>query len=122
MKGLLPLFLSLLGAFSNKFCRYKQMSKAVLTSFESTIVQQMITGILPILLIPAYRFIAFPLLHNRPIKRAGAGLVSMPIGNLLNLTWILLGIYTARWSRHSVCLVTQAMGQLTVSLSHSTGY
>ena len=86
---LLPLFLSLLGAFISINFAVNEMSKAVLTSFESTIVQQMITGILPILLIPAYRFIAFPLLHNRIpslIKRAGAGLVIMLIGNLLNLT------------------------------------
>ena len=45
--------------------------------------------VLPLLLIPAYRFIVFPLLHNRIpslIKRVGAGLVIILIGNLLNLT------------------------------------
>ena len=66
-------------------------SKVYDNKFSSTAFELhcMIAMMLPILLIPAYRFIMFPLLRNRIpslIKRAGAGLVIMLIGNLLNLT------------------------------------
>ena len=86
---LLPLFLSLIGAYITINFAVNEMSKAELTSLESTIMQQMITGILPVLLIPAYRFVMIPLLHNRIpslIKRVGVGLIIMLIGNLLNIT------------------------------------
>ena len=86
---LLPLFLSLIGAYITINFAVNEMSKAKLTSLESTIMQQMITGILPVLLIPAYRFVMIPLLHNRIpslIKRVGVGVIIMLIGNLLNLT------------------------------------
>ena len=45
--------------------------------------------VLPLILIPAYRFIVFPLLHNHIpslLKIVGASLVIIIIGNLLNLT------------------------------------
>ena len=83
---LLPLFLSIFGAHVTVKIAENKLSPVVTTT---AIMQRIITGILPILLIPAYRFIVFPLLHNRIpslIKRAGAGLVIMLIGNLLNLT------------------------------------
>ena len=80
---LLPLLLSIFGASINSKVYDNKFSS---TAFE---LHYMIAMMLPILLIPAYRFIMFPLLRNRIpslIKRAGAGLVIMLIGNLLNLT------------------------------------
>ena len=59
------------------------------TNFDPLELPYITTIIIPLLLIPAYRFIVFPLLRNRIpsfIKRVGAGLVMMLIGNLLNLT------------------------------------
>ena len=82
---LLSLLLSIFGASINFKILYN--SKFSLTTFD--LQYYVINMMLPILLIPAYRFIVFPLLHNRIpslIKRAGAGLVFMLIGNLLNLT------------------------------------
>ena len=82
---LLPLFLSYFAAFITTRTSYaKQISQ--LTSID---LYHVIAVILPIPLIPAYQLIVFPLLRNRIpslIKRAGAGLVIMLIGNLLNLT------------------------------------
>ena len=82
---LLPLFLSYFAAFITTRSSYtKKISQ--LTSID---LQHVIAMMLPIPLIPAYQLIVFPLLRNRIpslIKRAGAGLVIMLIGNLLNLT------------------------------------
>ena len=123
MFRLLLLFLSILGVsinFKSIIHKENKFSSTMLLSSTSDL-QNVINNLLPLLLIPAYRFIVFPLLRNRIpslIKRAGAGLVIMGIYS--TSLWILLSIYTA--TTHSVCLVTQAMGQLTVSLSHSTGY
>ena len=89
---LLPLFLSTFGAFiDSKLYIYHQkiLFPTPTARIEPVNSQRVITVIIPLLLIPAYRFIVFPLLHNRIpsfIKRAGAGLVIMLIGNLLNLT------------------------------------
>ena len=85
---LLLLFLSIFGPHVTIKIAENKLSPVVTTT---AIMQQIITGILPILLIPAYiyRFIVFPLLHNRIpslIKRVGAALVIMLIGNLFNLT------------------------------------
>ena len=89
---LLPLFLIVCGVFidsklyinnDNKF--YPLLS----TNFDPNELPYITAIIIPLLLIPAYRFIVFPLLRNRIpnfFKRAGAGLVIMLIGNLLNLT------------------------------------
>ena len=89
---LLPLFLCFFGPFITiKVISYrKNLSQQTSSSpFESADLQHIVAMMLPILLIPAYRLIVFPLLHNRIpslIKRAGAGLAIMLIGNLLNLT------------------------------------
>ena len=85
---LLTLFLSILGAFANSKLFENKQSLIKFVS-EPADLQFMINILLPILLIPAYRFIVFPLLRNRIpslIKRVGAGHVIMLIGNLLNLT------------------------------------
>ena len=85
---LLTLFLSILGAFINSKLFENKQSLIKFVN-EPADLQFMTNFLLPILLIPAYRFIVFPLLHNRIpslIKRVGAGLVIMLIGNLLNLT------------------------------------
>ena len=82
---LLPLFLSIFGAFINSEIYNNKFTLIALEDLH----YYMIDMFLPILLIPAYRFITLPLLHNRIpslLKRAGAGLVLMLIGNLLNLT------------------------------------
>ena len=88
---LLPLFVSIFGAFITiKMISTKNLfQQTSSSSFESADLQYIIAMMLPILLIPAYRLIVFPLLHNRIpslIKRVGAGLLIMLIGNLLNLT------------------------------------
>ena len=89
---LLPLSLSIFGAFiDSKFYMYNENTNysMVLTTLEPIDLQHMIAIFIPFLLIPAYRFIVFPLLHNRIptfLTRVGAGLVLMLIGNLLNLT------------------------------------
>ena len=86
---LLPLFLSMFGAdIVSKLHLYNEtkLSPILSTTFEPA---DLLDILLPILLIPAYRFIVFPLLHNRIptfLTRVGAGLVLMLIGNLLNLT------------------------------------
>ena len=89
---LLPLVLSIFGAFiDSKFYIHNDNTvyPLLLTTFEPTDLRHMIAIVIPFLLIPAYRFIVFPLLHNRiPTfnKRVGAGLFLIIIGNLLNLT------------------------------------
>ena len=89
MLRLLPFFLTIFGAsisINSKIHDYKQVSTILHVDLHYDII---IAFVLPLLLIPAYRFIVFPLLHNRIpslIKRAGAGLVIMLIGSLLNLT------------------------------------
>ena len=88
---LLPLGLIIFGAFVDSKINMQNdnIYSLLSTNFEPIDLLYIITIITPILLIPAYRFIVFPLLHNRIpslIKRAGAGLVIMLIGNLLNLT------------------------------------
>ena len=86
---LLPLFLSIFVASINSKMSKLSPMQLLSTTLERADLQYMVDTLLPILLIPAYRFIVFPLLHNRIpslIKRAGAGLVIMLIGNLLNLT------------------------------------
>ena len=91
MFRLLLLFISILGVsinFKSIIHKENKFSSTMLLSSTSDL-QNVINNLLPLLLIPAYRFIVFPLLHNRIpslIKRAGAGLVIMLIGNLLNLT------------------------------------
>ena len=85
---LLTLFLSTLGVFINSKLFENKQSLIKFVN-EPADLQFMTNILLPILLIPAYRFIVFPLLRNRIpslIKRAGAGIVIMLIGNLLNLT------------------------------------
>ena len=87
---LLPLYLSFSGAYITINIYYERnLSHKISISIESADLQHIIAMMLPILLIPAYCFIVFPLLHNRIpslLKRAGAGLFIMLIGNLLNLT------------------------------------
>ena len=82
---LLPLFLTIGGPSINSTINaYKFLSTTLNLQYNMIILL-----VSPLLLIPAYRFIVFPLLHNRIpslIKRAGAGLVIILIGNLLNLT------------------------------------
>ena len=91
MFRLLLLFLSILGVsinFKSIIHKENKFSSTMLLSSTSDL-QNVFNNLLPLLLIPAYRFIVFPLLRNRIpslIKRAGAGLVIMLIGNLLNLT------------------------------------
>ena len=86
---LLPFFLSSFGAsisINSKIHDYKHVSTILHVDLHYDII---IGYLLPLLLIPAYRFIVLPLLHNRIpslIKRVGAGLVIMLVGNLLNLT------------------------------------
>ena len=82
---LLPLFLSYFAAFITTRTFYTK----IFSQLASIDLQHVVAVILPISLIPAYQLIVFPLLRNRIpslIKRAGAGLVVMLIGNLLNLT------------------------------------
>ena len=78
---LLPLLLNMLGASINSTINaYKFLN----LQFNVTIL-----FVLPLLLIPAYRFIVFPLLHNHILsllKIVGASVVIIIIGNLLNLT------------------------------------
>ena len=89
---LLPLSLSIFGAFiDSKFYIHSDNTdySMLLTTFQPIDLQHMIVIVIPFLLIPAYRFIVFPLLHNRIptfLTRVGAGLVLIIIGNLLNLT------------------------------------
>ena len=89
---LLPFSLTVCGAFiDSKLYMHndKKFYPLLSTNYDPIDIQYIIAIIIPLLLIPAYRFIAFPLLRNRIpsfIKRAGAGLVIMLIGNLLNLT------------------------------------
>ena len=82
---LLPLLLNMfIASINSTFNAYKFLSTKLDLQYNMIIL-----FVLPLLLIPAYRFIVFPLLHNRIpslIKRAGAGLVIILIGNLFNLT------------------------------------
>ena len=78
---LLPLLLNMLGASINctiNAYKFLDLQYNIIILFVS-----------PLLLIPAYRFIVFPLLHKHIpslLKIVGAGLVIILIGNLLNLT------------------------------------
>ena len=82
---LLPLLLTIGGAFINSTTNAFILLSTTLDLQYNTII----LFVLPLLLIPAYRFVVFPVIHNRIlslIKRAGVGLGIMLIGNLLNLT------------------------------------
>ena len=82
---LLPVFLNICGASINSMTNAFILLSTTLDLHYNTII----LFVLPLLLIPAYRFIVFPLLHNHIpslLRRAGAGLVIILIGNLFNLT------------------------------------
>ena len=97
---LLPLFLSSFGALVANDMAYKDHFQAHIFSTPNELLpcveqlQKLILYFLVVVLIPAYRFIMLPLLHNyipSLIKRAGTGFVLCFISTLLNLTLDTIG-------------------------------
>ena len=97
---LLPLFLSIFGAFVANDLGYKDHFQAHVISTTDELlpcverVQKLILYVSVVVLIPAYRFVVFPLLHNyipSLMKRAGTGFVLCFIGTLLDLTLDTIG-------------------------------
>ena len=97
---LLPLFLSLFGALvANDWAIIDRFQTHIIYTTKELIpcverVQKFVLYVPAILLFPVYRFILFPLLHNRIpslMKRAGTGFVVYFIGTLLDLTLDTIG-------------------------------
>ena len=97
---LLPLFLSSFGALVANDLGYKDHFQAHIISTTDELLpcveqlQKLILYVSVVVLIPAYRFIMLPLLHNHIpslIKRAGTGFVLCFIGTLLDLTLDTIG-------------------------------
>ena len=92
---LLPLFLSTFRALVANDLAYDDHFQTHIISATDQLLpcverlQKLIVYISVIIIIPAYRFIVFPLLHNHIpslMKRAGTGFVLYFIGTLLDLT------------------------------------
>ena len=97
---LLPLFLSVFGALVANDLAYDDHFQAHIITTDKKLLpcveqlQKLILYVSVVVLIPAYRFIVLPLLHNRIpslIKRAGTGFVLCFIGTLLDLTLDTIG-------------------------------
>ena len=97
---LLPLFLSVFGALVANDMGYIDYFQAHIISTTDELLtcveqlQKLILYVSVVVLIPAYRFIVLPLLHNRIpslMKRAGTGFVLCFIGTLLDLTLDTIG-------------------------------
>ena len=97
---LLPLFLSSFGALVANDMGYKDHFQAHIFSTPNELLpcveqlQKLILYLSIVVLIPAYRFIMLPLLHNyipSLIKRAGTGFVLCFISTLLDLTLDTIG-------------------------------
>ena len=97
---LLPLFLSIFGALVDNDLAYKDHFQAHIISTTDELLpcvdrlQKLILYVSVVVLIPAYRFIVLPLLHNyipSLIKRVGTGFFLILIGTLLDLTLDTIG-------------------------------
>ena len=97
---LLPLFLSTLGALVANDLGYNDYFQGHVISTADELVdcvrrlQKLVLYLSAVFLIPAYRFIVIPQLHNyipSLMKRAGTGFVLVFIGTLLDLTLDTIG-------------------------------